>query len=236
MMRTSPLVLALALCGATTTRAQQDTARARDAYTQARVALRQSKTDDAVRLLEQAVNLDATNAEYHLWLGHAYSRQVGKVNFMKKAIVGRKAGGEYNRAVELAPTSIDAGEARLEFFLNAPGIVGGGVDKARVEAGRIATLSKYRGGFARAKIAEHEKDLQASEREYRMLVVEFPDSSSAITALATFLQNNNRFDEAFDVVDRRLAKFPNDTNNIYQLGRIAALSGQRLTIGETALR
>jgi hypothetical protein len=74
------------------------------------------------------------------------------------------------------------------------------------------------------------------EREYRALVSDYPDSSSAVTALATFLQTHNRFDEAFTLVGQRLAKFPDDTNNIYQLGRIAALSGQRLAAGETALR
>ena len=236
MMRSSSLSLLLALGGVTNALAQEDSVQARDAYAQARSALQQRKNDDAVKLLERAVLLDADNNVYHMWLGHAYSRQIASVNFMKKAIVGRKAGAEYNRAVELAPQSIDAAEARLEFFMQAPGMVGGGTDKARAEAARIATLSKYRGRFAAAKLAEHEKELAVAEREYRALVTQYPDSSSAVSVLATFLQTHNRFDDAFEVVDRRLAKFPDDTSNIYQLGRIAALSGQRLGAGEAALR
>ncbi|MGE5837345.1 MAG: hypothetical protein ACM4AI_22925 [Acidobacteriota bacterium] len=61
-------------------------------------------------------------------------------------------------AVKLDPTSVDAAEARLDFFLGAPSIVGGGVGKARAEAARLATLDAYRGAMAKAKIAEHEKD------------------------------------------------------------------------------
>lgn len=234
MMRTFPIVM-LALC-ATAALAQRDSTQARDAYGKARAALQQRKVDDAVKLLERAVTLDADNYEYHMWLGHAYSRQIASVNFIKKAGVAKRAGAEYNRAVELAPTSVDAAEARLEFFMNAPGIVGGGMDKARAEAARIGGLSSYRGGFASARLAEHEKDVAGAEREYRALVTRFPDSSSAATAFVTFLQTHSRFDEAFGVVDHRLAQFPDDTNTIYQLGRIAALSGQRQDVGEAALR
>lgn len=63
----------------------------------------------------------------------------------------------------------------------------------------------------------------------------------ALCATAASAQQNgtqathNRFDEAFAVVDHRLARFPDDTNTIYQLGRISGLSGQRLTDGEAAL-
>lgn len=234
MMRTLPVVM-LALC-ATAALAQQDSTQARDAYSKARTALQQRKVDDAVKLLESAVKLDGHNYEYHVWLGHAYSRQIASVNFIRKGGLAKRAGAEYNRAVELAPNSVDAAEARLEFFMNAPGIVGGGMDKARAEAARIGGLSSYRGGLASARLAEHDKDVAGAEREYRALVTRFPDSSSAVTALATFLQTHGRFDEAFGVVDQRLAQFPDDTNTIYQLGRIAALSGQRLAVGEAALR
>jgi hypothetical protein len=73
-------------------------------------------------------------------------------------------------AVKLDPTSIDAAEGRLEFLLGAPGIVGGGVDKARAEAARIATLDAYRGAMAEARIAEHEKAWPEAERRNRSLM------------------------------------------------------------------
>jgi hypothetical protein len=71
---------------------------------------------------------------YHLWLGHAYSRQLSTAGFLRKPFIARRSGEAYDMAVKLDPTSIDAAEARLAFFLGAPGIVGGGVDKARAEA------------------------------------------------------------------------------------------------------
>ena len=231
----SVFVLALAL-GAWTLPAQQDTVQARAAYEQGRAAMRDRKFDDAVKAFERAVELNPRSSEYHVWLGHGYTRQLATANFMRKGIIGRRIGGEYNKAVELDPNSIPAAEARLEFFLEAPGIAGGGEDKARAEAGRIHGLSPYYGGFAQAKIAEKGKDWGKAESEYRSLVRAYPDSSRPVVALATLLQNQERYKDAFAVIDERLARSPNDTIALYQLGRVAALSGEELTRGEEALR
>jgi hypothetical protein len=95
-------------------------------------------------------------------------------------------------AVKLDPTSIDDAEARLDFFLDAPGIVGGGIDKARAEAARLATLDAYRGGMATARIAEREKHWPEAERLYRSLMAEYPDRTAAVDALVTILQNAKR--------------------------------------------
>jgi tetratricopeptide (TPR) repeat protein len=213
----------------------QDTARARALYEEGRVAMRQRKFDDAVKAFERSVELNPQRSEYHLWLGHGYTRQLATANFIRKGIIGRRIGAEYTRAVELDSGSIPAAEARVDFFLEAPGIAGGGADKAAAEAERIRGLSAYHGGFAQAKIAEKAKNWQSAEREYRALVRAYPDSSRPVIALAVLLQNQSRYTEALAAIDERLAAAPNDTLALYQLGRTAALSGQALERGEQAL-
>ena len=213
----------------------QDTVRARAAYEQGRAAMRERKFDDAVKAFERAVELNPELSDYHLWLGHGYTRQLATASFIRKGIIGRRIGGEYTKAVELDPSSIAAAEARLDFFLEAPGIAGGGVDKAMAEAERIRALSPYHGGFARAKIAAKAKDWPSVEREYRSLVRAYPDSSRPVVSLALLLQNQERYAEAFAAIDERLGIAPNDTSVLYQLGRAAAVSGQALKRGEEAL-
>jgi tetratricopeptide (TPR) repeat protein len=211
-------------------------AEAKAAFDRGRAAHNAGNTDEAVSCFERAVALESTSALYHLWLGHAYSRQLSTASFLRKPFIGRRSGDEYNTAVKLDPTSIDAAEARLDFFLNAPGIVGGGVDKARAEAARLATLDAYRGGIATARIAEHEKQSPEAERLYRSLMVQYPDRTAAVDALVTLLQNAKRFDEAFKIVDDRLARLPDETASLYNFGRLSAVSGQQLTRGEAAMR
>jgi tetratricopeptide (TPR) repeat protein len=216
--------------------AQQDTARARAQFEQGRAAMQARKFDDAATSFERAVELNPSRSEYHLWLGHAYTRQLATANFIRKGMIGRRIGPQYDKAVELDSSSIPAAEARVDFYLEAPGMVGGGVDKAKTEAARLTRLNAYAGGFARAKIADKEKLPEQTESEYRGLMRSFPDSTRPVVALATLLQSRERFPEAFEVIDARLARFPSDTVMIYQLGRAAALSGRELTRGEAALR
>ena len=130
---------------------KESSAEAKAAFERGRAAHNAGKTDEAVSAFARAVELDPTSSLYHLWLGHAYSRQLRTAGFLRQPFIARRSGEAYHMAVKLDPTSIDAAEGRLEFLLGAPGIVGGGVDKARGEAARIATLDAYRGAMAEAR-------------------------------------------------------------------------------------
>jgi tetratricopeptide (TPR) repeat protein len=232
MMRLAILLLVLAPAA----QAQPDTARARETFDQGRAAMQARRFDDAAASFERAVQLDPNKSEFHLWLGYAYARQLAAANFIRKGIIGRRIGPQYDKAVELDSSSILAAEARVDFYLEAPGLVGGSADKAKAEAARLARLNAYHGGFALAKVAEKEKAWDQAEMDYRVLARAFPDSARPVVALVTLLQNRERFSEAFAAIDARLAHFPNDTLVIYQLGRTASISGQELTRGEAALR
>ena len=209
---------------------------AKTAFDRGRAAHNAGKTDEAVSAFERAVALDPNSSVYRMWLGHAYTRQLSSASFLRKPFIARRSGEAYEMAVKLDPTSVDAAEARLEFFLGAPGIVGGGVDKARAEAARITTLDAYRGAMADARVAEHEKEWPKAEQRYRSLMAEYPDRTAAVDALLTILQNAKRFDEAFKIVDDRLARRPDESSSLYNLGRLAAVSGQHLARGEAAMR
>src|SRR5215467_5326436 len=127
MMRFAVLLLALA-SGA---QGQQDTARARAMFDQGRAAMQARRFDDAASSFERAVQLAPNSSEFHLWLGYAYAKQLAGANFIRKGIIGRRIGPQYDKAVELDSSSVLAAEARVDFYLEAPGMVGGGADKAK---------------------------------------------------------------------------------------------------------
>jgi tetratricopeptide (TPR) repeat protein len=230
------LILSLVAAAASIPQVKDASAEAKTAFDRGRAAHNAGKTDEAVSAFEQAVAFDPTSSLYHLWLGHAYSRQLSSAGFLRKPFIARRSGEAYNVAVKLDPSSIEAAEARLDFFLGAPAIVGGGIDKARAEAARIAALDAYRGAMAEARIAEHEKEWPKAERLYRSLIAEYPERSAAVDALVTILQNAERFGEAFSIVDDRLARLPDEASSLYNLGRLSAVSGQHLARGESAMR
>src|SRR4029078_13017703 len=100
------------------------------------------KFDDAAASFEHAVELNPTRSEYHLWLGHAYTKQLVSANFIRKGIIGRRIGPQYDKAVELDSSSVAAAEARVDFYLEAPAMGGGGWEQAK-RGGATLTPSQH---------------------------------------------------------------------------------------------
>jgi tetratricopeptide (TPR) repeat protein len=230
-------VVLVATCLATTLGAQDDhRSQVTKLVDDGRAAYRNNDTEQAVALFQKALALENKNVDAHVWLGRMYATQVQTASFFRKPTLASRAIGELDRAVALDPRNVEARVARTEYYMYAPGIAGGGIDKAQAEAAIGKKLDPFRGGFLVARVAERAKDLTAAEGEYRALIAAFPDSSSPAAGLAGFFQNQQRWGDAFGLIDAELSKAPSNPDMLYQLGRAAALSGQRLEQGEAALR
>ncbi|MGH9730432.1 MAG: tetratricopeptide repeat protein [Candidatus Acidiferrales bacterium] len=139
--------------------AQQEPNNARSFYLMAEV--KQAFGDDAgaLPLAQKAIALDGTNAAYHLCLAEIYGDMAQHAGFFKQVGLARSFKTEADKAVSLDPKNLDAHFDLLQFYLDAPGIVGGGKDKAYAEATAIAQLNPARGYSAQAQIATHDKDM-----------------------------------------------------------------------------
>jgi tetratricopeptide (TPR) repeat protein len=221
-----PLALPLAL------RSQS----AGDHFKAGRAAYAANNADAAVKSFERAVSLDDKNAEYHLWLGRAVGSVAQNANVLRQPFLAKRVKAEFERTVQLDASNLGGHDGLMQFYLQAPGIIGGSLSKAREEAEAIARISPLRGHFARATIAIHEKDLATAEHEDRGAVNEFPDTLAAVATLANLLANNHRGDEAFAVLDKYLARKPGDVLALWWVGRVAAITGMQLERGEQALR
>src|SRR5262245_852535 len=65
-------------------------AEAKGAFERGRAAHNAGKTDEAVSAFERAAALEPSSALYHLWLGHAYSRQLSSAGFLRKAFIAKR--------------------------------------------------------------------------------------------------------------------------------------------------
>src|SRR5271155_883346 len=126
--------------------------------------------DRAVSSCRKAVMLDPGNSRFHLWLGRVYGEKADRSNFLAAASLAGKVRGEFERAVQLNPNDIDARLDLAEFYLEAPGIVGGGEDKAREQARYVASLDPAREHWIYARIGEKKKDSATAEREYHRYI------------------------------------------------------------------
>ena len=143
----------------------------------------------------KAASLDPDNSRFHLWLGRVYGEKADRANFLAAAGLAGKVRGEFERAVQLNPKDVDARLDLAEFYLAAPGIVGGGEQKARAQAQFIATVNPAREHWVYARIAEQKKDTATAEREYHQYIDLSQGDAEAWLNLALFLRRQKRFDE-----------------------------------------
>ncbi len=103
--------------------------------------------DQAVEFGERAVNLSPDCAESHYWLARSYAL---KADRDRSFLLARKAKLEYQAAVNLDPDNLAARRDLMEFYLQAPWILGGSKDKAWAQVEAIAARNTTEGDLARA--------------------------------------------------------------------------------------
>jgi len=157
--------------------------------------------DRGVAACEKAVELDPGNGFYHLWLGRVYGEKADNSNLFTAATLARRVRTEFETAVELSPGNVAARTDLAEFYLEAPGIVGGGRDKAEAEAQTLAKLDPGKAHWVKARIAQKNHDDGAAEKEYRAAVETSHGSANAWLNLAFFYRRAQRLDDMENAIN-----------------------------------
>jgi len=158
----------------------------------------------AVEAMEKATQLQPANAEYHLLLGRACGARASHSNFLTAIGWARRVVKEFEAAKKLAPENIDVRFDLLDYYLNAPGIVGGGREKAEAEARAIAKLDPKKGYVARAIIQIKDKKWDLARKELTQAIAENPQSVSASKDLADFLLDRQDYEGALYYAQKAL--------------------------------
>lgn len=201
---------------------------------QALLATRDEK--EAVKVLERAEQRQPRNAELALWLGRAYGQRAMHASVFEQPSLATRVRKSFERAVVLDPENLEARSGLLEYYLRAPNVLGGSPARAREQAEEIGKRNPLKGVRAEGRIAEHEKRWVQADQIYENGVRDFPGRIEPIlwrAALAARLHDWNR---AFDLLERALAERPEDSRICFELGSVAAASGQRLERGEECLK
>lgn len=163
---------------------------------QAKEALKAGTLDLAVEAGEKAVRAAPESSEAHLWLGRSYGQKAIKASIFSQMGLAKKCKGEFEKAVALDPSSVDARYDLLSFHVNAPGIAGGSLDKAREQAAEIARLDPVRGHIAAGSIFSSEKKWPEAETEYRKALDLKPDSANLHWRLGRLFEKQGRKEDA----------------------------------------
>jgi len=156
----------------------------------------------AVEAFQKATVLDPSNSDYFLWLGRAHGRRAELASPLTAAGQASKARQSFERSVELNPRNKEALDDLFDFYLQAPGILGGGFDKAAGVARQIAAIDVADGHFALSQMAERKKEYNTAEEQLRRAVELAPRKVGRVIELARFLAKRGRYQESDAAFER----------------------------------
>lgn len=202
-------------------------------YYLGRVAFDKKDYDAASDYFEEATKANGKESEYYQWLGDTYGSIAQDANVFKQGLLAPKMKNAWEHAIALDPKNINARNSLIQFYLQAPGFMGGSIDKARETAKQVIAIKPAEGHRQMGNVLAYEKKNTEAEKEYLEMVKADP---AYVSVLANFYLKQKKYNEAFNLFEDALKKNPDDFVSIYQIGKTAAISGQKLEHGEDCLK
>jgi tetratricopeptide (TPR) repeat protein len=152
-----------------------------------------SQIDDAFsdlasarELAEKSVALKGGESRYHRQLADVDGETAQTASLFAKGGWAKKFKAEADTAAALDPKSLDARFDLLEYYLQAPRLMGGGKDKAAAVADEIAKIDSAQGYLAQARLALDRKDTAAQESWLLKAAAAKPNDHDILMAVADF--------------------------------------------------
>ncbi len=193
-----------------------------------------SNWDQAVANAEKSTELDPKNSLYHDWLGRAYGGKADRDHSFSDA---KKVKSEFQQAVQLDPSNIQARKDLEEYCLDAPWIAGGSKDEALEQVNAIAAADPVEGYAARATyLREGTKNPDEAAAEMRKLLAAKPKKIDLYFDAAAFFRGENKPEDLQAAIDGAAQISPNDPRLAYYRGVQAVLANSNSTTAEQDLK
>jgi len=180
--------------------------------------------DAAVASAEKAVALDPQSSLYHEWLGKVYGEKASHASMFSALSLAKKARKEFEKAVELDEKNFSAYQALIEFDCSAPGIAGGGEDKARPEIAKLAALDTAEGHYAAGNCRRQKKDFTAADAEFAQALELHPKSIELLYDIGDYAMKQSQAETLVIVAEQGETIAPSDPRS--QFYRAVALITQ----------
>jgi tetratricopeptide (TPR) repeat protein len=190
----------------------------------------------ATDALEKAVAADPGNSDHWLWLGRAYGRRAETSNPFTVMGHASKARQYFEKAVQLNPRNIEALNDLLEYELEAPGFMGGGLEKAKLTVQQISEVDTSEGQWAQSKLDEKRKEFASAEAHLRNALDLAPQQVGRFIDLARLLNKQGRYQEADQNFARAEQIAPNSPKLLYAKADCYIKAGRNLPLAKDLLQ
>ena len=190
----------------------------------------------AIASLERAVELSPNSSEYHDWLGRAYGRKAEGSIFFSAITWAKKTHREFETAVKLNPNNFEAQRDLIRYEINAPGIAGGGDDKALKHIGDLEKLDSLEGQLARGEYMATKKRFPEADAVFQKILESNTDRVGVYYEVSDYYrdrQNVEKMDEAISDAERVA---PDDRRLKFYRGELLVMKGKNPAEAEALLK
>jgi len=180
--------------------------------------------------LEKAAALAPDDAQCLLWLGRAYGRRAETSNPFSAPGYATKARQMFEKAVALDPSNKEAFGDLFDFYLDAPGFLGGGHNQAEALAARVSQTDPAEGLYLQAQIDDRRNQYDAAEQKLRKALEIAPTQPGRFLELAKFLAKRGRFAESEAMFEEAARLSPNNPHQMFD--RASLYIKQRRNLAE----
>jgi len=191
--------------------------------------------DPAIKSAEKAVAIDPRNSIYHEWLGRAYGEKADRASWFSAISLAKKTRKEFETAVQLDAKNYSARQVLIEFDCSAPGLVGGGEEKAWPQIKQLAEMDAAEGHFAAGNCRRQKKDFAIADEEFAKALESNPKSSELIYDIGDYAAKRAEPELLLAVADSGERLAPGDPRGQFYRGVALILKKENLEKAERLL-
>ena len=192
--------------------------------------MRLKDPEEATENFEEAVDLQDKNADYHFWLGQAIAMDAQNSNVISQAMMASDILKEFERTIDLDPKHIPGLMGVIGFYTNAPGIMGGDIEKAERHAKELVKLDEMRGRTSLAQIYFKQEKMDSAEIQISILEEKFKNDRSLgniYNSLGYYYLGEDNVEKAIEAFEKQVKVNPESANSHDSLGDGYKAAGRR---------
>jgi tetratricopeptide (TPR) repeat protein len=202
----------------------------------ARSYLELNQYDAAVNSAEKAVAISPKNSDYHRWLGEAYGAKADHASMLSAYSLARKTQKEFDAAVQLDAHNFDAQQDLIQYDCTAPGVVGGGEEKAQPLIQKLMSMDEVEGHYATGICRAQKKDYAAADAEFTKALESKPKTANRIYDIGDYFLQRKNAEKLLAVAGAGEELAPQDPRGKFYRGVALILQNQKPAEAEKCLR
>ncbi len=193
--------------------------------------------DRAISAGERAVAIERERSEYHMWLGRSYgSKAEDAGNPFSAFSLAKKSRKEFETAVKLDPKNFAAIQDLIEFYCAAPGIVGGGENKALRLISELMSVDEGEARFGRANCFRQKKSFDQAGAEFDRALAAGLKRTETIYEVGDYAVKRNQPDRMLKAAEAGEGADPADPRGEFYRGAALVMKNERLREAERLLK